>query len=98
MSRSAASRLAVLPQHHTPSGWQLCPDHKAQAWAVIDIRRGKVLSRWQRKARAEDYRKSLIASLQPARSHQLGARCPQRLASAALLATSLNHKPQEYSK
>ena len=81
MSQSAVSKrkpkLCLEPQRNDGAGWRACPEHRAQAWAVL--LHGKCLHRAQTKKRAAELlsfaEKRLLG---PRPSYRLGSRMGPR--------------------
>lgn len=88
----------IIPCRYDPAaGWVNVTSNpaRATAWHAIPAK-GKP-ARFASKRAAKDYLARCKRVAKPQRSFSFVARCPQRVASDALLATSLNHNSKGYN-
>lgn len=87
-------RSVILPQRHIAGQWTTVEPSRATAWLAVPLKGAP--ARFQTKRAAQEHNKRADRLVRPQRRFSPGARCPSRLPSRALLATSSQHKPEEY--
>jgi hypothetical protein len=86
--------IHIQPQRFIDGDWRSVEPPCATAWLA---RAGSKLARFSSKRAAQQWAERELRLAAPQRRFTFAGRCPPRLASARLLATSINHEHREHN-